>query len=105
MPTRLTSSPRMIGRDDAPGAKLEPVMPGLENNRSPSVLVGLRRSSSVGTTVTVANWSATIGSTPACGTSGAGGGASATVGPGAGATGVAGAAGRVGRRTIGLGAV
>ena len=27
----------MIGRLDAPGAKLEPVMPGLENNRSPSV--------------------------------------------------------------------
>ena len=30
----------MIGRLDAPGAKLEPVMPGLENSRSPSVLAG-----------------------------------------------------------------
>ena len=29
MPTRLTSRPRMIGRLDAPGAKLDPVMPGL----------------------------------------------------------------------------
>ena len=27
----------MIGRLDAPGAKLEPVMPGFENRRSPSV--------------------------------------------------------------------
>ena len=27
----------MIGRLDAPGAKMEPVMPGLENSRSPSV--------------------------------------------------------------------
>ena len=33
----------MIGRLDAPGAKLEPVMPGLENSRSPSVAPGLRR--------------------------------------------------------------
>jgi len=29
MRTRFTSSPRMIGRLDAPGAKLEPVIPGL----------------------------------------------------------------------------
>ena len=62
----------MIGRLEAPGAKLEPVMPGLENNRSPSVLAGVRRSSSFGTTVTVANWSVTIGSTPGCGVSGTG---------------------------------
>ena len=27
----------MIGRLEAPGAKLEPVMPGFENRRSPSV--------------------------------------------------------------------
>ena len=57
----------MIGRDDAPGAKLDPVMPGLENNRSPSVLDGVRRSSSFGITVTVANWSVTIGSAPMSG--------------------------------------
>ena len=35
--TRCMSRPRTIGRLAAPGAKLEPVMPGLENNRSPSV--------------------------------------------------------------------
>ena len=52
----------MIGRLDAPGAKLEPVMPGLENSRSPSVAPALRWISSLGTTVTVANWSVTIGS-------------------------------------------
>ena len=57
----------MIGRLDAPGAKLEPVMPGLENSRSPSVLPGLRWISSLGTTVTVANWSVTIGSAPCSG--------------------------------------
>ena len=33
----------MIGRLDAPGAKLEPVMPGFENRRSPSVEPPLRR--------------------------------------------------------------
>jgi hypothetical protein len=55
MPTRLTSRPRTTGRLDAPGAKLEPVIPGLENNRSPSVSPVLRRSSWFGTTVTVAN--------------------------------------------------
>ena len=54
----------MIGRLDAPGAKLEPVMPGLSNNRSPSVLAALRLISSLGTTVTVANWSVTIGRVP-----------------------------------------
>ncbi len=43
------------GRDAAPGAKLDPVMPGLANRRSPSVAEGVRRSSSFGTTVTVAN--------------------------------------------------
>src|SRR6266542_3770576 len=101
MPTRLTSSPRMIGRDDAPGAKLEPVIPGLENNKSPSVLAGVRRNSSFGTTVTVANWSVTIGRTPAGGISAAGGVAACSTGAG-----VAGplGAGRAGaRRTIGLG--
>src|SRR3954471_24317862 len=101
MPTRLTSRPRMIGRDDAPGAKLEPVMPGLEKRRSPSVLDGVRRSSSFGTTVTVANWSVTIGSTPACGVSGTedAGGADSSGAAGAGL-----AAGAE-RLTIGLGAV
>ena len=64
------SRPRTIGRLDAPGAKLEPVMPGLENNRSPNVPPALRLISSVGTTVTVANWSVTIGNVPSSGTSG-----------------------------------
>jgi hypothetical protein len=36
----------MIGRLEAPGAKLEPVMPGFENRRSPSVALPERRSSS-----------------------------------------------------------
>ena len=54
----------MIGRLDAPGAKPEPVMPGLPNSRSPSVDAPLRRMSSLGTTVVVANWSMTIGSVP-----------------------------------------
>ncbi len=54
----------MIGRLDAPGAKLEPVMPGFENSRSPSVDAPLRRISSFGTTVTVANWSVTTGNVP-----------------------------------------
>src|SRR2546423_11165346 len=91
----------MIGRDEAPGAKLEPVMPGLENKRSPSVLPGVRRNSSFGTTVTVANWSVTIGSTPACGVSETGdaGGADSS---GAAGAGVAAGAGRL---TMGLGAV
>src|SRR5262249_59471323 len=72
MPTRLTARPRMIGRLEAPGAKLEPVMPGFENRRSPSVAPPERRSSSFGTTVTVANWSVTTGSTPCCGAGAAG---------------------------------
>lgn len=55
----------MIGRLDAPGANDEPVMPGLLFRRSPSVEAALRRISSFGTTVTVANWSVTIGSVPA----------------------------------------
>jgi hypothetical protein len=58
MPTRLTSRPRTIGRLEAPGAKLEPVMPGFANSTSPSwppVCQGARCSSSFGTTVTVAN--------------------------------------------------
>ena len=73
----------MIGRLAAPGAKLEPVMPGLENSTSPSVEPGLRCSSSRGTTVTVANWSVTIGSVPCS----------------------AGAASAAGCRAIGLGAL
>ena len=92
----------MIGRDEAPGAKLEPVMPGFENRRSPRVLDGARRSSSFGTTVTVANWSVTMGSTPACGSSGAGGGEAAG---GAVSWARGGAGAGAGRRTIGLGAV
>ena len=55
MRTRLTSRPRMIGRLDAPGAKLDPVMPGFSNSRSPRVEAPLRRNSSFGTTVMVAN--------------------------------------------------
>ena len=54
----------MIGRLDAPGAKLDPVMPGFSNRRSPSVEAPLRRNSSFGTTVMVANWSVTIGIVP-----------------------------------------
>ena len=54
----------MIGRLEPPGAKLEPVMPGLSNSRSPSVAAPLRRISSFGTTVTVANWSVTMGKVP-----------------------------------------
>src|SRR5882724_6446594 len=100
MPTRLTSSPRMIGRDEAPGAKLEPVMPGLENNRSPSVLAGVRRSSSFGTTVTVANWSVTIGSAPSGGASTGGGVAAWSTGAAARGSPRGGV-----RRAIGLGAV
>ncbi len=91
----------MIGRDAAPGAKLEPVMPGLENNRSPSVLAGVRRSSSFGTTVTVANWSVTIGSAPSSG-------AGRRHGVSTGASGTARAFRRAARaraRRIGLGAV
>jgi hypothetical protein len=45
----------MIGRLEAPGAKLEPVIPGFEKRRSPSVAAPERRISSLGTTVTVAN--------------------------------------------------
>ena len=82
----------MIGRLDAPGAKLEPVMPGLVNKRSPSVAPPLRRISSLGTTVTVANWSVTIGSVPGSDTAGAPGPANPD-----------GAAGA--RRAIGLGAL
>src|SRR5712691_5490621 len=81
IPTRLTSSPRMIGRLEAPGAKLEPVMPGFENRRSPSVAPPDRRSSSFGTTVTVANWSVTTGSTPCCGDGAGGAGCACGAGP------------------------
>ena len=100
----------MIGRLDAPGAKLEPVMPGFENSTSPSVLPVLRRISSFGTTVTVANWSVTIGSVPGAGAAAAGGGgggagaAGAAAGVGVG-LGAAGAGRGGGRRWIGLGAV
>src|SRR3979409_1435871 len=95
MPTRFTSRPRMIGRLEAPGAKLEPVMPGLENSTSPKVEPGLRWISSLGTTVTVANWSATIGNVPCIGVSDGA----------AGAAGTASAGGGAGFRRIGLGAV
>src|SRR5947209_14645778 len=110
MPTRLTSSPRMIGRLEAPGAKEEPVMPGFENRGSPSWAVPWRRISSLGTTVTVANWSVTTGSTPCCGAAGTGAGgacgARSRFAPGAARTTRAGAGERtIGRRTIGLGAV
>src|SRR6185312_14621516 len=64
MRTRFTSRPRMIGRLDAPGAKLDPVMPGFSKRRSPRVEAPLRRNSSLGTTVMVANWSVTIGTVP-----------------------------------------
>ena len=96
----------MIGRDEAPGAKLDPVMPGFANRRSPSVEAGVRRSSSVGITVTVANWSVTMGSAPSgsvgSGADGCGAGVRAR---GPGAT-VRIGAGRAGAgRKIGLGAV
>src|SRR6476620_689857 len=114
MPTRLTSSPRLIGRLAAPGAKVEPVMPGLENSRSPSWAVPWRRISSLGTTVTVAHWSVTIGSTPCWGVGAAGAGCARGYDCGAGPRlrPVAAVATRAGgreatgfRRTIGLGAV
>src|SRR4051794_22772048 len=98
MPTRLASRPRMIGRLEAPGAKLEPVMPGLENSTSPKVEPGLRWISSLGTTVTVANWSVTTGSVPCIDASDGALGA-------LGVTGTASAGGGAGRRRIGLGAV
>src|SRR5919201_132779 len=63
-PYRRVAGPRIIGRLDAPGAKLDPVMPGFPNSMSPTVPPVLRRISSLGTTVTVANWSVTIGSVP-----------------------------------------
>ena len=88
----------MIGRLDAPGAKLEPVTPGFENSTSPKVEPGLRWISSLGTTVTVANWSVTIGNAPCSGISAGAAGAAA------GAAVVDGGAGGL-RRTIGLGAV
>ena len=90
----------MIGRLDAPGAKLEPVIPGLENRRSPSVAPVLRLISSFGTTVTVANWSVDDGQR-----------SWQDVGRGrgrrhrAGAAGAGRLGGAGGRRTIGLGAV
>src|SRR5262245_26548540 len=99
MPTRLTSRPRTIGRLDAPGAKLDPVIPGLLNRRSPSVELPLRLISSLRTTVTVANWSVTTGSVPCAGACGAAGAV------GAGAAGLATCFGCAGGRRIGLGAV
>src|SRR5947207_6810280 len=113
MPTRLTSRPRTIGRLDAPGANDEPVMPGFWDRTSPSVPLGrLLRSSSIGTTVTVANWSVTIGSVPGCGavTTGSGGGGGAAGARGAAGRAVRGGAGGAGRaagrrRWIGLGVV
>jgi hypothetical protein len=89
----------MIGRLDAPGAKLDPVTPGFENSTSPNVEPGLRWISSLGTTVTVANWSVMIGNAPCSGIS-----AGAEAGAAAGAAVVDGGAGGL-RRTIGLGAV
>ena len=98
----------MIGRLDAPGAKLDPVMPGLLRSRSPSVLAPLRRISAFGTTVTVANWSVTTGRVPGCGVSATGAGAG-SVGAAAGVAGAAGAAGAGrgfgGVRLIGLATV
>src|SRR5262249_60452779 len=102
MPTRLTSSPRTIGRLDAPGAKLDPVTPGLLNRRSPSVELPLRLISSLGTTVTVANWSVTTGNVSGAGTCGAAGAVGAA---GADAAGLAACFGCTGAgRRIGLGA-
>ena len=45
----------MVGASAELFAKLEPVMPGFANRRSPSVAAPTRRSSSLGMTVTVAN--------------------------------------------------
>jgi len=76
-------------------------MPGLETRRSPSVLAGVRRNSSFGTTVTVANWSVTIGKAPISGVT--------VIWSGAAGAGAAGAGGGFGRgaagRRMGLGAV
>ena len=81
-------------------------MPGLANRTSPSVPPGNRSSSSRVTTVTVANWSATIGSQPGGSAAAAGGGG------GSGDAGCCGAgrgrafvAGRAFGLAIGLGAV
>ncbi len=91
----------MIGRLDAPGAKLEPVMPGFSKRRSPRVEPPLRRNSSLGTTVMVANWSVTIGTVP---TNVSVEGAADCVG--AGCAGAGCGEGRAGaRRTIGLATV
>ena len=54
----------MIGRAAEPGAKPEEVMPGLFCRISPSVRPVERSISSRVITVTVANWSVTIGSVP-----------------------------------------
>ena len=88
---------------DEPGAKLDPVMPGLLNRRSPRLVPALRVISSFGTTVTVANWSLTIGSEPSSCGDGAGAGAGVVLACRAGAASRAGLAGL--RCTIGLGAV
>ena len=61
-----------MGRLDAPGAKLEPTMPGFDDRTSPSVVPGLRWISSAGMTVIVANWSVTTGNSPCIGCGAAG---------------------------------
>ncbi len=77
MRTRKLSWPRMTGRL-APGAKVELVMPGFENMTSARFSAVLRWISPLGTTVTVANWSVTIGSVPSrIGAGGVGVGAAA----------------------------
>ena len=84
---------------------------GLAEQRSPSVAAPLRRISSFGTTVTVANWSVTIGQHAALGLGdrrlGLRHGQGAGVWPGAvrATRGCGRGVGRVARRMIGLGAV
>lgn len=97
----MTSRPRMMGRLEAPGAKLDPVMPGFSNRRSPSVDAPLRRNSAFGTTVMVANWFVTIGIVP---TNVSGAGAAGVVGAGSPGAGWA-DAGWAGARRIGLATV
>ena len=106
MRTRKLSWPRMTGRL-APGANVVLVMPGFANMMSPRFCPVLRWISPAGITVTVANWSVTIGSVPCSWAGSVTVGVGVGVGVGAAVRVVAGPvlAGRGAGRTIGLGAV
>src|ERR1044072_2371192 len=104
MPARWASSPRMIGRLEAPGAKLEPVMPGLEKKRSPSVAPPPQRRSPPRHGTGVGVWGGGIAG--AAGGVGGGCGARSRLRPGtARETRTGRGEGTVCRRWIGLGAV